>query len=131
MKKYLLLCFIAIIITGVSITLAFSGKRKPPTQQVHEHVSTQVAQLRQWYTNSWHLAVQSGKQDQMQMAFLEGRRIYKRMEWAIAYFFPTTAKDLNGAPLPEIEVEEHTVFEPSGFQVIEELIYPFEPEAKA
>lgn len=131
MKKYLLLCFIAIIITGVSITLAFSGKRKPPTQQVHEHVSTQVAQLRQWYTTSWQPAVQSGKQDQMQMAFLEGRRIYKRMEWAIAYFFPTTAKDLNGAPLPEIEVEEHTVFEPSGFQVIEELIYPFEPEAKA
>ncbi|MDX5480914.1 MAG: c-type cytochrome, partial [Hymenobacteraceae bacterium] len=45
------------------------------------------------------------------------------------YYAPTASKELNGAPLPELEVEETTAFEPSGLQVMEEHLYPtFEEE---
>lgn len=51
------------------------------------------------------------------------RRLYKQMEWAVAYYQPHTAKFVNGPALPEIEWEEGTVLEPGGLQVLEELVF--------
>lgn len=55
--------------------------------------------------------------------FLKLRLQYKKTEAFAEYFFPTTVRMINGAPLDEIEDEENAVFEPGGLQVIEELIY--------
>ena len=59
----------------------------------------------------------------LQSRFLKLRLLYKKTEAFAEYFSPTTVKQVNGAPLDEIEDEENAVFEPGGFQVIEELIY--------
>jgi cytochrome c peroxidase len=67
----------------------------------------------------------------MQKAFLQTRQAFKKMEWFCEYYAPTLSKDLNGAPLPEIEIEETKSFEPSGLQVIEEYLYPFDPQQQA
>ncbi|KUJ52480.1 cytochrome-c peroxidase [Chryseobacterium sp. JAH] len=58
------------------------------------------------------------------------RKTYKKMEWAVEYFLPNTARFMNGPALPEIEMEEHTEIEPEGLQVIEEMIYPYEKQNK-
>lgn len=56
--------------------------------------------------------------------FKKSRLAYKKVEWAIEYFIPETARFMNGPALDEMELEENRSFEPHGFQVIEELIYP-------
>jgi len=56
--------------------------------------------------------------------FKKSRLIYKKVEWAIEYFIPETARFMNGPALDEMELEENRSFEPHGFQVIEEMIYP-------
>lgn len=63
-------------------------------------------------------------QDQVQTAFEELRHSYKKMEWAVAYYMPETARFTNGPVLDEIELEENTVLEAEGLQVLEEYIYP-------
>ena len=72
----------------------------------------------------------AGNEKSIQQAFLKTRRAYKKLEWFCEYYAPTTSKELNGAPLPEIEIEETKVFEPSGLQVIEEYIYPYDTAKK-
>jgi cytochrome c peroxidase len=66
----------------------------------------------------------------LQQKFDALRITYKKMEWAVEYFLPTTARFINGPALPEIEMEEHTVLEPEGLQVIEEMMYPYDAENK-
>ncbi|WP_158280815.1 cytochrome c peroxidase [Pararcticibacter amylolyticus] len=56
-------------------------------------------------------------------AFLEARKQYKTIEYYIEYFFPATAVMLNGAPVDEIELGENMVENPTGFQVMEEILY--------
>ncbi|KQX15694.1 cytochrome-c peroxidase [Flavobacterium sp. Root420] len=56
--------------------------------------------------------------------FKKSRLAYKKVEWAIEYFIPDTARFMNGPALDEMELEENKSFEPHGFQVIEEMIYP-------
>ena len=56
--------------------------------------------------------------------FKKSRLFYKKVEWAIEYFIPETARFMNGPALDEMELEENRSFEPHGFQVIEEIIYP-------
>ncbi|WP_427872916.1 cytochrome-c peroxidase [Flavobacterium sp. MMS24-S5] len=56
--------------------------------------------------------------------FKKSRLFYKKAEWAIEYFIPETARFMNGSALDEMELEENRSFEPHGFQVIEEIIYP-------
>lgn len=66
----------------------------------------------------------------LQKKFGALRKDYKRMEWAVEYFLPQTARLINGPALPEIEMQEHTEIEPEGLQVLEELLYPYDPARK-
>lgn len=57
-------------------------------------------------------------------AFKDARFAYKRIEFLSEYYFPTTSKAINGAPIPEVEADNPKYpVEPGGFQVIEELIF--------
>ncbi|QDP86122.1 cytochrome C peroxidase [Chryseobacterium sp. SNU WT5] len=67
----------------------------------------------------------------LQTHFLRLRITYKKMEWAVEYFLPNSARFINGPAIPEIEAAENMVIEPEGLQVLEELVYPYEPENKA
>ena len=51
--------------------------------------------------------------------FKKSRLSYKKVEWAIEYFIPETARFMNGPALDEMELEENKSFEPHGFQVME------------
>ena len=63
----------------------------------------------------------------LKMAFLNTRKSYKKLEWFAEYYAPGVSREINGPPLAEIETEETKFAEPSGLQVIEELIYPWQP----
>ncbi|HEX8326218.1 MAG TPA: cytochrome c peroxidase [Hymenobacter sp.] len=62
--------------------------------------------------------------DSLRQAFVRCRLAYKRVEAFSEYFLPSASRLVNGAPVPEIEVEETRQFEAGGLQVIETLLYP-------
>ncbi|SFP95774.1 cytochrome c peroxidase [Hymenobacter arizonensis] len=62
--------------------------------------------------------------DSLRTAFVRCRLAYKQVEAFSEYFLPSSSRLVNGAPVPEIEVEETRQFEPGGLQVIETLLYP-------
>ena len=62
--------------------------------------------------------------DSLRAAFVRCRLAYKRVEAFSEYFLPSASRLVNGAPVPEIEVEETRQFEAAGLQVIETLLYP-------
>jgi len=66
----------------------------------------------------------NSSQKEILTQFKKSRLAYKKIEWAIEYFIPETARFMNGPALDEMELEENKSFEPHGFQVIEEIIYP-------
>lgn len=70
------------------------------------------------------------EQADLQKQFETLRTTYKKMEWAVEYFLPQTARFINGPALPEIEMQEHVEIEPEGLQVLEELLYPYDPANK-
>lgn len=70
------------------------------------------------------LAQKSNSEDSLKRSFVKTRQLYKRIESFTEYFFPSTAKLLNGPPLDEVELTDNVVNEPSGLQVIEEYLYP-------
>ncbi|WP_210464359.1 cytochrome-c peroxidase [Rufibacter roseolus] len=92
-------------------------------------MQAQIDSLQQITEGQLLLSAEKGDGPTLQKAFLQTRRAYKKIEWFTEYYAPTASKELNGAPLPEIEIEETRVFPPSGLQVIEEYVYP-EPQAK-
>ncbi len=56
--------------------------------------------------------------------FRRARLYYKQIEYLVEYVSPDIAKLLNGPAAPEIETEDRiTVVPPSGFQVIESIIF--------
>lgn len=74
---------------------------------------------------------QDGNSENLHIQFLKLRSTYKKMEWAVEYFMPTSARLINGPAIAEIEVAENMIIEPEGLQVLEELIFPYKPENKA
>lgn len=68
-------------------------------------------------------AVQKRDEKAIKQSFLQARIKYKQLEYYIEYFFPSTSTLLNGAPIDEIELGENLVENPTGFQVMEEIIY--------
>lgn len=57
--------------------------------------------------------------------FVAARTSFKRVELAIEYYAPTTSREMNGPALPEVEEGEgpEVVLDPTGFQVVEEMLY--------
>jgi hypothetical protein len=63
--------------------------------------------------------------DRAREAFVAARRAFKHVELGLEYYTPSTARGMNGPALPEVEETEgpEAVYPPTGFQVIEEVLY--------
>ncbi|WP_256013996.1 cytochrome-c peroxidase [Desertivirga xinjiangensis] len=65
-----------------------------------------------------------GDGESLKKVFSQCRMKYKELEWFTEYYAPLSSREINGPPVPEIEVEENKVLRPKGFQVIEEYLFP-------
>jgi len=59
--------------------------------------------------------------------FISSRKIYKKVEPFVEYYFQGFSRRINGPALPDVKIDDNIVNEATGFQVIEELIYSNEP----
>ncbi|WP_022824813.1 cytochrome-c peroxidase [Hymenobacter norwichensis] len=96
-----------------------------PAQQVQQHVAQELARLdRHVRQQLLPLATRGTSLDSLRRSFRACRLLYKRVEPFTEYYMPGTARLLNGPPIGEVEVAENKDFEPGGFQVLEEMLYP-------
>jgi cytochrome c peroxidase len=97
------------------VTLLALRQPDTPAMQVREQLIAQADSLLS--------AVRQLQKTPSQRQFRVVRLAYKRMEWATEYFDPLTARQVNGPPVPEAELNG-LVIQPDGLQVIEALLFP-------
>jgi len=102
------------------------------SQKIKGHLIAQFNVIQETTEKDLLRLAASGPADSVKISFHNCRNAYKQIEWFTEYYAPTASREINGPPLPEIEIEETKVFPPSGLQVIEEYIYPpFEEENRS
>lgn len=120
------------IVGGISILFAAClGDAQPTAARVIadyrkelERVAAETAQLQQAVQQ--HNALPA-----LQQQFRKARAAYKKVEWLAEYYFPYTAKKINGPALPEVEADEkNVIIQPEGFQVVEESLFGDKDEQK-
>jgi|688.fasta_scaffold01877_26 cytochrome c peroxidase len=63
------------------------------------------------------------EKDKLKALFAASRKSYKKVEPFVEYYFQGLTRRINGPALPEIKTDDNMINDPSGFQVIEEIIY--------
>jgi len=117
------------IILAIVIVVAFEmyscNNTKPATNNIHALVSIDIAVFQKHLSDTLLVYVSNKKPvEEIRKAFLDARNNYKQFEWAAEYFMPSTTRLVNGAPVPEIENEEHKVTDAEGLQVVESILFP-------
>ncbi|OUD37417.1 cytochrome-c peroxidase [Flavobacterium sp. FPG59] len=106
------------------LLLFFSCQKQYTSLTIQEELLSNLEELNQELLAFEKVAAENPNQKKLQKSFESSRIAYKKIEWAVEYFTPDPARFINGPALDELEVEENKFLSPSGFQVIEELIYP-------
>lgn len=110
---------------GLSLALWWSCQPKPSrAERVQTQFRQDIAGLDSAVTTLLQAVLQKRPADELQQRFQLARLAYKRVEWLTEYYFPETAKNLNGPALDEFEEADNLVIPPEGFQVIEAYVFP-------
>ncbi|MEG2102621.1 MAG: cytochrome-c peroxidase, partial [Flavobacterium sp.] len=113
--------------TFLLLTLSFffsCQKNEVSKTTIKQDLLVDLTKLNNEIVKFQKLITNTSSQKEIVEQFKKSRLAYKKVEWAIEYFAPETARFMNGPALDEMELEENRSFEPHGFQVIEEMIYP-------
>ncbi len=111
-----------------TVTVGDSSRAMHAVRIWRAHVDTLALRIAQ--LDSAAVALRSDAElPRARAAFRAARQAYKHVELALEYYAPTTAREMNGAALPEVEDAEgpEAVFPPTGFQVVEEALFGDDP----
>jgi len=111
------------LITVTTLLTFYCTPGRSQAERVKLSFSNSLTDLKKKVKEKFYAAAENGKAEEIRKAFLEARKSYKSIEFYIEYFFPSTAVMLNGAPIDEIELGENLIENPTGFQVMEGLVY--------
>lgn len=135
LKNKLFLCQIALLfcllIVGACHSETNESEQPPTAVLVHKQYEERIEQLATAVKNLAEACKSNEAPNKLQALFKEAKYAYKRTEYLTELYFPYTAKSLNGPPLDEVEFDDinQTIIEPEGFQVIEEMMFPWLKEA--
>ncbi|MFD1142172.1 cytochrome c peroxidase [Larkinella insperata] len=119
-------------LAGLLLLVGYLGFRRlntpvpTPVQQVQAQFLRDVVTLDSTVQRLL-VVVKQGDARAQQTAFRRARLAWKNVEWLAEYYFPATAKAINGAAIPEYEESDAKTIDPEGFQVVEPLLFP-EPD---
>lgn len=114
---------VALILTVTTLLSVFCTQKKTASELVKDTFAKELAALQQAVDKDLFTAVRQKDEKSIKAGFIAARAQYKKIEYYIEYFFPSSSAMINGAPIDEIELGENLVEKPMGFQVMEELIY--------
>ena len=125
--RYIIQLFCGVLLVHVLASSCKKSNEGSERNQFHRAVTLEIDSLHQQVEDHLLPAVRTATlPDSLQHWFFECRLRYKGIEHLVEYYSPASAKGINGPPLDDLEVEEHRVFEPEGFQVLEELLFPWD-----
>jgi cytochrome c peroxidase len=131
--------FTIFFLAGVLCCASCTPAKNPPSEQasasptqrlsiiknrLQSHIQTMQNAARRLDSLALGVLTDTARQRALQQAFHESRVAYKRAEWAIEYFAAQTAHEINGAPIDEFEEQDKIVIPATGFQVLEESLFP-------
>lgn len=120
MKRLLL---IVCIILSMGMILISAASKKEDSQQIASYFDRHVDSLSR-SLNEMQQYINHKESHKIVASFKQARHYYKKIEFAIGYYFPETEVKLNGAPIPESKPHmPNEIIYPTGFQVLEEHIY--------
>jgi cytochrome c peroxidase len=124
MKKYILLIVLLALITCY-VFISCKQKAVAPEKAIAQTLLKQIDSFAS-LCDKLKSETEAGStvEKQLQQSFLQTRLAFKKFEWAAEYFEPLTSGSVNGPPVQEVE-SSGQVFEPSGLQIMETLLYPF------
>jgi len=118
--------FISILVVVVAVVAFFSLRagRVAPEKAIEQNLLVQIDSFTN-LKNQLLTAAESKdpNEKQLQQLFKDTRLAYKKFEWAAEYYQPIATRFINGPPVKEVEIDG-TTFNPAGFQVIENYLFP-------
>ena len=125
-KAFLILLF---LLPFICIIYCCKQQRANPERLIAETLLNQVDSFN---SDCARLLNESGTGNEKELhdQFLKARVAYKKFEWAAEYFEPSASRSVNGPPVQEVE-RSGQVFEPSGLQVLENLLFPVYDTSKS
>lgn len=130
--------FIGFSWVGLAVILftlsAMSGNENPPRQAIEQNFHNRLTAFENAVSNFRTSTVNLSEStlEECQQIFLDTRLRFREIEYLTAYYDPQFVKDhLNGPPLPRPERKTAmlVVLEPTGLQIIDELLFAEEPLA--
>lgn len=129
------LLFTAVFVTSFSSVDSNYAPQTPVSareRKVQKQVLNQMLSFHNYVKDTLFFEVNKEHADEhkIKQAFLKSRLLFKKFEWAAAYFSADLTKRLNGPPVVEVEnadlLDSSLVrsIDPVGLQVAEEIIYP-------
>jgi len=115
--------FIVLITLTTLLSIFCKTENRSNAELVKADFDKQLIEFQSIVDQKLSIAVQNRDEKAIKQSFLQVRIKYKQLEYYIEYFFPSTSVLLNGAPIDEIELGENLIENPTGFQVMEEIIY--------
>lgn len=112
------------LFSSVLFQMSCRTQKDTALHELHSHVTTTIDSLYHNTGEPFLALIEKGDSIKLRQHFLHCRNLYKQMELAAEYFMPGTAKAINGAAVPEVEVEENKENEPTGLQVVETFLFP-------
>lgn len=107
------------------VLLGSCGKsnKLPPAEQVQQQLMLQVDSLQHHLAA---LAADAKRRDyqQVQAHFRRARLVYKKMEPIVEFYFAGASKAINGPAIDEADEHDDKVNYATGFQVVEEYLFP-------
>ncbi len=101
-------------------------QKTPATEQAKQFYLADIDTLYQKVQKLKDTIQANATEKAIQNIFFEARYAYKRIEFLSELYNPYTSKKLNQPALDEVEEEDpNVVIYPEGFQVIEELLFPY------
>lgn len=121
MKKIFIICLLCFI---TCFLIYCNQKEENKHTDVKRLYKKSITALKQQADSFLLLATKKSSITLLRETFKKARLHYKSIEFLSEYYYPTTSKAINGAPIPEVEADNPDYpAQPSGFQVIEELIF--------
>lgn len=116
---------IILLLCCASVFATFCNWQKEnKTVAVKKLYQQQIQSLQKETNDFLYLAESRSNSSVLRESFKNARVKYKAIEFLAEYYYPTTSKAINGAAIPEIEADNPKYpTEPSGFQVIEEIVF--------